>query len=160
MTNETWLELRIYGIDTSAFEQADNNVIKYNKLVKKLDENIPKCEENLEEIKEMSTKYKTQFTINYHSAVGHIMSNFMHCFNVWEYDNDTIINKMDTALETAKKRRAEASYKAKYWEKQLSIEETVLMNELSSRKEEEKRIEERKKAEEKAKEEKEKGGKK
>ncbi|WP_455717218.1 hypothetical protein [Anaerosporobacter sp.] len=161
MTEETWREIRNYGINTDAFLEAVCNKQKYEKIIEYLDKKIPVCEDKLYEIQETSTKYKTQFNINHRSATGHIMSNYNYYLNIWELDNNNLTNKMETALETAKKRKDEASVKCEHWQNQASREEQALENELSNRKEEERRKEEeQRKAEEEAKKEKEKGSKK
>lgn len=139
---DIWHELQYFWIDLTGYTEAERRADTYRNVVEKLDRQIPQCEEWLDEVKQAGTELDGQFLVNANSAAGEMMDYFADKEDVWNTARTEVLTQMETALSTAKERRAEAQASMTYWETEIQTEETQLRNQLWNRKEEEQRRQE------------------
>ena len=115
-----------YGLDTSAYDHADDMVDKYTKLLKNLDKHIA----NYESYKETVDGYYQNafFTISNNNAgtYGHWLSFYTGKVHKWKEHKGTFYTKMNNEYDLAKTRRETVSGYKTSWENTRSDEERKL----------------------------------
>lgn len=134
--SDIWNEIQIFFIDISDYTEAEENRDKYKKLVNELDKSIKRCEEFLNEGKEVVNALHTQFTCNSDSAEGILKTDFDKVEAEWNEKSRIFIEEMENALEIAKARKKEVHNKLEYWTAEVFSEEKSVRNLVYQKQEE------------------------
>ena len=118
------------GLDTSAYEYADDKVDKYSKLLENINEKLDNyyyCQESVESyLDNISTTLNCYNT----DTLGHWTSFYSNKCDAWKEYKDTLYKNIDDEYEYAKKRRDRVQEMKDFWTQRRSDEADSLDRKL------------------------------